>query len=287
MGKERGSDDDSDDEQIFASDKKRDQWFKRYKLHMVKMVQLKECGDVPSLDLQITLSELVFSLQKHFKSKQIKNIIHWNSKLTQRNRRKSKKSLNEDALSQPHLYLNHNRTSKRKRKRDGVDLMDDTRDNKKRKGNSSTSSEYDKLDKIWAFDYPPYAFNWSDRCSICQKGGKLILCEGPCVGSFHIKCLGLKKEPDDDPWFCTQCKILKEKREETYKLTGGKSSRFKPDTYSIKVWMDNNNDDPYDVYKVETSKELKAKCFYPSEKSKKSKKSKRKKKRTRSQMQNE
>jgi len=45
----------------------------------------------------------------------------------------------------------------------------------------------------------------------CQKcGGKdqqdeQILCD-ECDGAYHIKCLGLKALPDEDEWFCPQCK---------------------------------------------------------------------------------
>eukprot|EP01083_Nonionella_stella_P206919 752175_1 len=78
-----------------------------------------------------------------------------------------------------------------------------------------------------------------------------------------------------------------EKRKKIYSLTGGKSSRFKPNTYKINIWTDKNNSDVDDVYKVNTNKILTAKCFYPSKKStKSSKKSSKKKKRTRNQMEN-
>ena len=28
---------------------------------------------------------------------------------------------------------------------------------------------------------------------------------GPCLRSFHVKCLGMKNEPDEDEWFCKGC----------------------------------------------------------------------------------
>merc|ERR1712228_557784 len=277
MDENEDSDVDDDDEPLFANKKKRDKWFKRYKLHMIKMVQLKEspCDDVPSLELQIQLSTLVCSLQRHFGKRQRKDIAHWNSKLTQRSRRKAKKSLNENDLSQPHFYgVPATRSSKRKRKR-SENGMDGRNSNKKHK------SDENEIDAIWAYDYPSYAFNWADQCEICNKKGKLILCEGPCVGSFHLKCLGLKKEPSADPWYCDKCKALRVRREQIQKQTGGKSSRFAPKTYKIKVWMDRGTDDPNDVYAQE--KVLEAVCFYPDKKTKKSKK-KSGKKRTRGQM---
>eukprot|EP01083_Nonionella_stella_P144660 452020_1 len=294
-------DEDSDivddlNEKMFANSAQRDKWFKRYKLHMTKMVQLKESPnqEVPSLELQIQLSELVFSLQTYFTRKQQKQIAHWNSKLTQRNRRKAKMSLNEDMLSQPHWNGKQKtlRSSKRKRKRSNYAEEDMSYDynaqhnNKKRKENNREASPRDNLDKVWAFDYPSYAFNWADYCAVCEGGGTLILCDGPCVGSFHLKCLGLATAPEDDPWYCDECKELKAKREETYKLTGGKSSRFKPGTYKIRVWMDRDNEDANDVFEVKTESVFEAKCFYASKKKKKSSK-KKKQKRSRAQMETE
>merc|ERR1712176_261946 len=155
-----------DDEPLFANKKKRDKWFKRYKVHMVKMTQLKESptDDVPSLELQLQLSNLMCSLSKHFSKRQRRDITEWNSKLNQRNRRKAKKSLNENDLSQPYFYgvtPAATRSSKRKRKRneenDGA--------NKKHKG----EDDENVLDELWAFDYPSYAFNWADQCEICDK----------------------------------------------------------------------------------------------------------------------
>ena len=142
-----------------------------------------------------------------------------------------------------------------------------------KKTNDHVPTAKDNLDKLWAFDFPPWANTWSDFCATCERGGKLVLCEGPCVGGYCLECLGLKKEPKDDPWYCQKCKALRQKREEIYELTGGKSSRFRPSTYKIKIWMDRDrdekNEDPYDVYQMD--KVLKAKCFYPDKKSKKSK----------------
>ncbi|VVB16477.1 unnamed protein product [Arabis nemorensis] len=40
-------------------------------------------------------------------------------------------------------------------------------------------------------------------CSVCQYGGKLILCDG-CPAAFHANCLGLEDVPDGD-WFCASC----------------------------------------------------------------------------------
>ena len=137
-----------------------------------------------------------------------------------------------------------------------------------KKTNDVLLSPKDNIDAIWKFDFPKWAGTWSDFCAGCERGGHLILCEGPCVGGYCLECLKLDEDPKDDPWYCPKCKALREKREEIYQLTGGKSSRFRPNTYKIKIWMDRNdaNEDPYDVYQTENI--LTAKCFYPDKKSK-------------------
>eukprot|EP00771_Trimastix_marina_P001799 gnl/Trimastix_PCT/2900.p1 GENE.gnl/Trimastix_PCT/2900~~gnl/Trimastix_PCT/2900.p1 ORF type:complete len:675 (+),score=206.08 gnl/Trimastix_PCT/2900:1340-3364(+) len=44
-------------------------------------------------------------------------------------------------------------------------------------------------------------------CFICGKGGDLLCCDGPCLHSFHLRCLGLDNNPEDDPWFCEECQM--------------------------------------------------------------------------------
>ncbi|CAL9123328.1 unnamed protein product, partial [Musa textilis] len=41
-------------------------------------------------------------------------------------------------------------------------------------------------------------------CSICQDGGRLILCDH-CPSAFHITCIGLEDVPDGK-WFCPSCR---------------------------------------------------------------------------------
>lgn len=143
------------------------------------------------------------------------------------------------------------------------------------------------IDPIWRHDFPMWAGQHEDICTTCNQGGTLLLCDGPCVGSFHLHCVNLSKTPEVDVWLCPQCTELKRKRQEIFALTGGQSSRFKPGKYKITVWMDNDNQDMNDVYKA---LEIQAKCFYPSKnrksskikKSKNSSKNKNKRKRSRS-----
>ena len=42
-------------------------------------------------------------------------------------------------------------------------------------------------------------------CGICRDFGELICCE-KCGQGFHLECLGYKSLPNEDPWFCNDCK---------------------------------------------------------------------------------
>jgi hypothetical protein len=50
---------------------------------------------------------------------------------------------------------------------------------------------------------------WNDRhCGECGVGGGiLICCDGPCLRSFHRKCIGMAKWPDlgTSSWMCSDC----------------------------------------------------------------------------------
>ena len=46
-----------------------------------------------------------------------------------------------------------------------------------------------------------------DICEICNQSGRLISCDGPCQGWFHLGCAGLDECPPDDVDFvCDRCK---------------------------------------------------------------------------------
>jgi len=55
--------------------------------------------------------------------------------------------------------------------------------------------------------------NEKKKCKECgcrKCGGKgdpdqMVMCD-ECDGAYHIKCLGLKAMPEDDEWFCPECK---------------------------------------------------------------------------------
>lgn len=44
-----------------------------------------------------------------------------------------------------------------------------------------------------------------DLCTLCGDGGLILLCDGPCHRSFHLECVGMKDEPNDERWLCPDC----------------------------------------------------------------------------------
>jgi len=43
-------------------------------------------------------------------------------------------------------------------------------------------------------------------CTICEDGGLLLMCDGPCMRSFHTNCLGMPDMPEEDEeWSCPDC----------------------------------------------------------------------------------
>ncbi|KAL8272339.1 hypothetical protein Esti_003750 [Eimeria stiedai] len=66
-----------------------------------------------------------------------------------------------------------------------------------------------------------------DKCFLCRKaniedecGGKLIMCDG-CPHSYHMSCLKLTIEPDDEKWFCPDCNPSAFNTEEIRRLGRG------------------------------------------------------------------
>eukprot|EP00949_MAST-11_sp_MAST-11-sp1_P000467 g467.t1 len=46
---------------------------------------------------------------------------------------------------------------------------------------------------------------YMDACALCEDGGELLCCEGPCMRTFHPKCVGLDKMPASASWYCPDC----------------------------------------------------------------------------------
>uniref|UniRef100_A0AAV1VM68 Chromodomain-helicase-DNA-binding protein 9 n=1 Tax=Peronospora matthiolae TaxID=2874970 RepID=A0AAV1VM68_9STRA len=44
-----------------------------------------------------------------------------------------------------------------------------------------------------------------DLCTLCGDGGLILLCDGPCHRSFHLECVGMDNEPNDEQWLCPDC----------------------------------------------------------------------------------
>ena len=39
--------------------------------------------------------------------------------------------------------------------------------------------------------------SYVDYCVLCEDGGDLLMCDGPCLRSFHLQCLGLTSVPTE------------------------------------------------------------------------------------------
>ncbi|CCI45010.1 unnamed protein product [Albugo candida] len=48
-----------------------------------------------------------------------------------------------------------------------------------------------------------------DLCTLCGDGGLILFCDGPCHRSFHLECIGMTQEPQDEQWLCPDCKAGK------------------------------------------------------------------------------
>jgi SNF2 family DNA or RNA helicase len=47
--------------------------------------------------------------------------------------------------------------------------------------------------------------SYEDFCSLCLDGGQLLICDGPCMRTFHPECVNLSTLPDGDRWECPDC----------------------------------------------------------------------------------
>lgn len=45
----------------------------------------------------------------------------------------------------------------------------------------------------------------SDMCALCNEGGTLLVCDGPCGRAFHLPCVALASLPTSDSWICPDC----------------------------------------------------------------------------------
>ena len=60
----------------------------------------------------------------------------------------------------------------------------------------------------------------SDKCSICQRGGKLLCCDG-CDAAFHLACVNLRVTPRNKEWFCMPCQQRREMSKYIHKESVG------------------------------------------------------------------
>ncbi|CDJ64213.1 SNF2 family N-terminal domain containing protein, putative [Eimeria necatrix] len=75
-----------------------------------------------------------------------------------------------------------------------------------------------------------------DKCFLCRKsdiedesGGKLIMCDG-CPHSYHMSCLKLTIEPDEEKWFCPDCNPSAFNTDEIRRLGRGSTAPRSGDT---------------------------------------------------------
>mmetsp|Transcript_25257 Transcript_25257/g.44891 ORF Transcript_25257/g.44891 Transcript_25257/m.44891 type:complete len:1240 (-) Transcript_25257:53-3772(-) len=47
-----------------------------------------------------------------------------------------------------------------------------------------------------------------EECTICETGGDLLCCDGPCLRAFHLHCLNLKESDlPEKEWYCGDCAV--------------------------------------------------------------------------------
>ncbi len=44
-----------------------------------------------------------------------------------------------------------------------------------------------------------------DICAMCENGGEIMMCDGPCNRSFHPECLEMDEVPAGEEWLCPDC----------------------------------------------------------------------------------
>jgi Helicase conserved C-terminal domain/PHD-finger len=81
----------------------------------------------------------------------------------------------------------------------GLDSDDGKISTKRRKSNKSTASGRLTANSTTT--------SLTDICALCEDGGLLVVCDGPCNRAFHLECVHLKETPDSSEWRCPDCTI--------------------------------------------------------------------------------
>lgn len=83
---------------------------------------------------------------------------------------------------------------------------------------TETVTQADEEEKIWI-------------CPTCNKpdDGSPMICCDKCEQWFHWSCVGVKKDPGNDPWFCTSCKDKQKKDEKQFESVKKKRTNEPPE----------------------------------------------------------
>jgi hypothetical protein len=72
----------------------------------------------------------------------------------------------------------------------------------------------------------------TDICALCEDGGLLIVCDGPCNRAFHLECVHLTETPDASEWHCPDCRMKSH-----LCLICGEVGADANAKYEIEMWM--------------------------------------------------
>ena len=210
------------DESALKSEETKDEFFKEMALLVEEITTAKANGDEVSPHEWETTKSIalqVSCMRSVFKSEYCDDAEGWFQVLTGSRKRKPVKRL-AVTKSPPN--------SAKKRK----NVRAPTRSNPSRRGGNDDddSSDFDSDDAVSSedgMDWNPRrrarnAYNEKDAwkayhanrsklehlaefCGICEQGGDLLCCDGPCKRFFHLACLGMDKLPSGSRWHCPDC----------------------------------------------------------------------------------
>ena len=152
---------------------------------------------------------------------------HRNRGQTSRNSRNSRHTNRNNHSSNPN-HSSPDTPSNRKRSRDGGTRPGREELNSDEESESDDDYQYDNASGTWKLKRRPGRRRGSGRgsgsgrerktlteqaygdyCVLCEDGGELIICDGPCLRTFHMQCLGMDEMPDGRQWFCPDCQNKK------------------------------------------------------------------------------
>jgi len=195
-----------------TSKKLASEYFNELNNYLERMKNQKWTGKHIPINPITDLCVYFCSLKKYFTPSQREEVQELRTALTKRRRKQLRDTLNEDNFFG---YETKDKRPKRKRrKKDHRDLFSPP-------------------------DYPSEPTHF-DICEICHSSnGYLVQCDGPCCGSYHRNCLDSPMIEDKELGcrLCRSCHALKTKRAEVAEETGGKSRRFRPNHYKVKIML--------------------------------------------------